>query len=174
MEDSGRDPDLSRDLERLEDMTLWPRRGRTDGAAAAMTPNVASSLELLVWVSVADWRTYTAHRNKSTRSPGCVSWDRERLTGHSQVGSFVVVKLGTSAVRMSANAPLLLSAVSNDSNEESHQLAYANPKAINPQIPTLTRRGSWIFHRKMTGRIDRTKSVAAAIAAKVSLSSHKD
>lgn len=46
MDDSGRDPDLKRDLERFEDRALRPNSGRTDGAAAAMTPNVASSLLL--------------------------------------------------------------------------------------------------------------------------------
>lgn len=41
---------------------------------------------------------------------------------------------------------------------------YANPNAIMPQIPNLTRRGSLMFHRNIIGKIERTKSVAAAIA----------
>lgn len=44
----GKDWEIWRDLdpEYSVDIELWPISGRTDGAAAAMTPNVASSLEL--------------------------------------------------------------------------------------------------------------------------------
>lgn len=67
-------------------------------------------------------------------------------------------------MRARANPPLLAIGISTLEIEIYFPDTHANPRAISPQIPALTRRGSWIFQRNITGRIERIKSVAAAIA----------
>jgi hypothetical protein len=71
----GNDSEIWRDFDReySVDMALWPMSGRTDGAAAAMTPNVASNLKLNQYLMIKKnlaFITYTAHLKRSTRSPG--------------------------------------------------------------------------------------------------------
>lgn len=65
-----------------------------------------------------------------------------------------------------ANAPLLKKRKFSKSLSEiiSKAETYANPNAIIPQIPNFTRLGSLIFHKNMIGKIERIRSVAAAIA----------
>jgi hypothetical protein len=84
-----------------------------------------------------------------------------------QVGSWVAVKLGTRAVRTRANAPLLKESIGQWCSEIILEgRTNANPNAIMPQMPILTRRGSLTFHKNMIGKTERIKSVAAAIATK--------
>ena len=76
IERRGKDWEIWRVLDReySVDIELWPINGRTDGAAAAMTPNVASSLGLDLSIGSLPSEnhaliTYTAHLKRSTRSP---------------------------------------------------------------------------------------------------------
>lgn len=110
--------------------------------------------------------TYTAHMNRSTRSPTrtlviciCLS-----VRAYLQVGSVVAVKLGTSVVRARANPPLLCHQVSVNGHAILFDVTHAKPNPMTPHIPILTRKGSCTLHKKRIGTVERVKSVAAAIA----------